>query len=408
MKKLIGRVGTFFRKASGQTESTIATGPNGSYAWPYPYDTLARLPELHPWHARCLDVISQAAVGIGYDVGADGDAPEELASKRAALEALTDQGFSAFMAFGLFTLDAVGVAYLEVVRNGGGEIDELYWVPPQYMWVGKNGGFVYRPDGSTTRRFADFGNREEGLNEVVQFRTPFLRDRHYGLPRWVAAVRAMYLDNNAVEYNSNFFANSAVPEMALIIEGGEMSEDAEEEVKNFLSREFKGKDNAHRTLYIPVPHSDVKVRFEKLNMEIRDMSFAKLRELNRDEIIAAHGVPPRILGVMSAGQLGGGGEVAGQILVFDQVTLSPRRQYMEKRLNKTVIADKELGEIRFHGIDATTGAEDADRLEKLVRSGIMTVDEARNEEGLEALDDNENDDVGKSIAALEKALGQIE
>jgi len=411
VKNLIGRVASFVYKASGQLDETSSTGPAGSYAWPYPYDTLAKLPELHPWHARCLDVISQTSVGLGYVVGADGDEPEELHRKRAVVEGLTEESFTSFCAFGQFTLDAVGMAYLEVVRNAVGEIAELYWIPPQYMWKAKDGGFVYRIGGHTDKRFTAFGRREDGVNEVVQLRIPCLADRHYGLPRWVAAVRAVHLDNNAIDYNSAFFANSAVPDMALIVEGGEFTPEVEEEVKNFLTREFKGPENAHRTLYIPVNDPNVKIRFEKLNERIVDMSFTRLRELNRDEIIGSHGVPPRILGIMSAGALGGGGEVAGQILVFNQTTLAPRRQYMAKRLNKTIFADLGLGEIVFIGIDATTGAEDAERLVKLVQASIMTRDEARAEQGLDALQDDDNDDddaVGKSLAALEKALGQID
>lgn len=408
MGKLIDRIVTFFSKASAQADN-VATGPDGSFAWPYPYDTLARLPELHPWHARCLEVIGQASVGIGYAVGADGDEPAELARKRAVLESLTADAFTSFCAFGQFTLDACGVAYLEVVRNKAGAIAELFWIPPQYMWVARDGGFVYRPDAGTTRRFADFGKRETGINEVVMLRIPFLRDRRYGLPRWVSSVRAIGLDNNAIDYNSNFFANSAIPDLVLIIEGGEFTPEVEEEVKNFLVREFKGVENSHRTLYIPVPDPNVKVRLEKLNMEVRDMAFARLRELNRDEIIAAHGVPPRILGVMAAGALGGGGEVGGQILVFDQVTLQPRRRYLEKVLNKTILADLALGEIAFDGIDATTGLEDAERLSKLIQAGIITVDEARGECGYDPLPaaspaDSGDDDVAKMVAALHRVL----
>jgi len=400
---LIKRVGAWVQKASAQTDGA-AVGPAGGHAWPYPYDTLAQLPELHPWHARCLEVIGTASVGIGYDLEGDDEGRD-----RDVLEALTEDSFSAFCAFGIFTLGAAGNAYLEVVRNAKNEIAELYWVPPQHIWVDKNGGFIYRVDGATGSHLAPFGAPDRGdEHEVVHLKTPFLRHRHYGLPRWVAIVRAIQLDNNAVDYNSNFFANSARPDFAIIIEGGEFTPEVEQQVANFLTNNFKGVANSHRTIYIPVPDPNVNVRFEKLSAEIREASFTRLRDCNRDEIIAAHGVPPRILGVMSAGQLGGGGEVAGQILVFDQVTLQPLREKLAKTLNKTIIADLGLPPISFQRIDATTGAEDAETLAKLVGAGIITPDEARGRAGYEPADDSperENDNDGRGpVAALAKAL----
>jgi PBSX family phage portal protein len=407
MRGLISTVKTFIAKMSAQQDANSTSGPDGSYGWPYPYDTLAQLPELHPWHARCLEVNAMASVGIGFDIDGDDDN-----TQRERLEALTEDSFSAFCAFIEFSHGATGLAYIEVVRNGEGDIVELFLIPPQHMWFAKDGGFVYRVAGATSKRFAAFGDKAAvaaGLHEVIVVRTPFLRDRRYGLPRWVASVRAISLDNSAIDYNTNFFANSAIPAGILFVEGGEFTPEVEAEVAAFFSSNVKGVDNAHRTLYIPISDPNVKVRFEKVEREIRDAAFTKLRELNRDEIIGVHGVPPRILGIMSAGSLGGGGEVSGQILVYDQVTLQPRRELLAKVLNKTIIADMGLGKLTFRTIDATTSAEDATRVAALVGAGILTTAEARDELGYEGdvPDAPAGDDpLAKSLAALEKALAE--
>ena len=404
----IAKAQTFLvQKQSQQLDAAPVGGPVGAIGWPYAYDALARLPELHPWHARCLEIVAAASVGCGYDVLTDDEDLEKRT--RAALEDLVgDVAFTAFAAFLAYADAATGNAYIEVARNAGGQIAELFWMPPQFVWHAKSGGFIYRAKGCSPQTFAAFGDREAGLHEVIALRTPFLRDRRYGLPKWISAMRAIALDNNAIDHNAAFFANSAIPALAIIVEGGEFTPEVELAVKNFLTNEFKGVDNAHRTLYLPLPDLGVTVRFEKLGQETKDGSFHLLRMDNRDEIIGAHGVPPRLLGIMSAGSLGGGGEVGGQILVFDQVTLQPVREKVAKTLNRTVIRELGLAEIAFKRIDATTAVEDADRIVKLLAGGVIDTNEARAEAGYQPAENapaGDNDEaIGKSLAALEKAL----
>ena len=424
MNNTIGKAQVFLvQKETQQTDAPRTGGPVGSIAWPYAYDALARLPELHPWHARCLEIVAAASVGIGYDVLTDGDELERRT--RDTLEGLVGgTSFTAWCALLAYSDAATGNAYIEVGRNGKGDIAELFWMPPHFVWHTKKGGFIYRAAGASPDAFSAFGDRQGNQNEVIHIRTPFLRDRRYGLPRWISAIRAITLDNNAIDYNASFFANGAIPDLAIIVEGGEFTPEVELAVKDFLTNEFKGVANSHRTLYLPLPDLNVKVRFEKLNQETKDGSFHLLRMDNRDEIIGAHGVPPRLLGIMSAGALGGGGEVGGQILVFDQTTLQPRREKFAKTINQTIIKDMGLAEIAFRRIDATTAVEDAERVIKLFGGGVIDEGEARAEAGYEPRDEapssdsggsgddpragsgQADDEVGKSLAVLEKALSE--
>ena len=63
-------------------------------------------------------------------------------------------------------------------------------------------------------------------------------------------------------------------------------------------------ENAGRIIMLEDERDRVKIRFEKLNLEVKDLKIAKALEHFRDVVVAAHGVPPRILGIVTPGQLG--------------------------------------------------------------------------------------------------------
>ena len=132
---------------------------------------------------------------------------------------------------------------------------------------------------------------------------------------------------------------------------------------------------------------DGSIEIERLTADVKDGDFLKLIDATRDRIPVAHGTPPRILGIMSAGQLGGGGEVSGQLFMFEHLTLKPKRRRMLDQLRPIL---KELGlkpgnpegvlgdgEVAFRPLDLTPPSDDAEDLPGLVNANIITADEAR-------------------------------
>ncbi|HRY83110.1 MAG TPA: phage portal protein, partial [Candidatus Cloacimonadota bacterium] len=141
----------------------------------------------------------------------------------------------------------------------------------------------------------------------------------------------------------NFFKNNAIPDFAIITEGGVLSPAVEQNIQRFLRNKFQGWENAHKTLYLPVPEG-MKVKFEKLQAEgLKDMQFQELKNSGIAEIIACHGVPPRLLGIQTPGKLGGGGETSGEMEIFYRTRIKPLQNvfggqldaFFSKRLGKT-------------------------------------------------------------------------
>ena len=66
-----------------------------------------------------------------------------------------------------------------------------------------------------------------------------------------------------------------------------------------------GVKNAGRVLLMEDENDRVEIKFEKLNLDVKDLMTTKPFEFFRDVTVASHGVPPRMLGIVTAGQLGG-------------------------------------------------------------------------------------------------------
>jgi hypothetical protein len=199
--------------------------------------------------------------------------------------------------------------------------------------------------------------------------------RYYGEPDYLAVFMQITLEQKINNYNNAFFDNGGKPDMAIIFEGSEPSDEQLASFRSFFETSFKGTANAHKTLIISSqaePGTDApKIKIEKLN-EIEDMSFKTLKDTNRDEIIASHGVPPRLVGIVSSGQLGGGGELTGQLHTFNETVIKPKQHHIESFFKKTGC------NVKLKPLDITDFKDDADVVTGLVSLGIITPQEAKN------------------------------
>ena len=112
-------------------------------------------------------------------------------------------------------------------------------------------------------------------------------------------------------------------------------------------------------LKIEYENKDVDIEFKRITAEVEKMSFGDLLNADRDEIISANGVPPRVMGISTPGKLGGGTEVKDELKLFKEITVRPKQKLKEDRINNTVLA--ESGDrIKFNEIDIAPVAATAE------------------------------------------------
>ena len=328
-----------------------STHDGKAIAWPFDPNSLYQLYKSSSEHGRCCQIKAECACGIGV-VNADEWKP--FMPRRF--------GAASFFARLELDLEAYGNAFVEVIRAGG-RVVGLDFLPARTMYARRDGGFVqwiYEVDGAFVE--VDFSERE-----VLHLRVPCTAGLHYSLPSWISGTGMVELVYAATEYNSAFFRNRSVPDYAVVTKGGQLSEASKETIKTFFREEFSGASNAHRAIYIPAG-SGTEVDFKKLTEDRKDGDFLALLDAGRERIITAHGVPPRMVGIMSAGQLGGGSEASVQAEIFETMTLAPCRRRMveqvEELCDEIGIQPPEFLPLR---LESVSGAKPQDGVHDVVR-----------------------------------------
>lgn len=347
-----------------------ATGVDGEFLWPIAPRALATLYRASAEHSRAIVLKAQTAFGGGL-----------IGKEAARLDALCDQGAAEMFVALAVDLETYGNAFMQVIRTSQRRIAGLRRLPAVTM-ARYRAGFLQRdplPNGDTRKiTFTP--------DEIIHLRVPCPMGGRYAQPEWIGAEGMLELARAAVAYNAKFFSNNAIPEHAVIFKGTAPSQAQKEAIAAFFRHEYKGFENGHRTLLLHLGE-DAEVEFKQLTADVKDGDFLKLIDAARDRIPVAHGVPPRMLGIVTSGQLGGGGEVSGQLFTFELLTLRPKRRGMLNQLRPVLTelglkpGDPEDGladdQIAFRPLDLTPPGEDAGNLPDLVTSGILTPEEAR-------------------------------
>ncbi len=361
-------------------ESYPAEGQGFASGLVYPPLSLAQILSLtysNAFHTQCIALKADMAVGLDYV------APKPV--EKFLEDASGDDPFLELLQKVVFDWECMGNGYLEVARSRKGQIGELYHVHAQTVFADTSqnrlAGFVQEVDGSV--KFSAFGACN-GQNELFQFKRYTPLSTWYGLPEWVAALEALRLDQEKKSFYAAFFRNFAVPSLAVVLTGAEFDEATEATIREGF-KQVKGVDNAHKTMLLSVPFEGAKITFEKLMVDLKDLPFEKLSQSTREEILAAHGVPPRLVGIVTAGSLGGGGEMEGQMLSFVEMKVKPRMAYVQNRI-KRLLRDQGLPEeFTLKGITPSIPKEQAEA-KNMRQQERAAVEAAATEEILKSLE----------------------
>lgn len=185
-------------------------------------------------------------------------------------------------------LSLAGKSYWEIVLAGG-KPKHLYTVRPDWLKpipdkVTFISGYEFKPPGQT--------GKPQVLQpeEILSFSYIDPEDPYGGLSPLQAAWRTIETESAAVTWNKALFDNSAIPGGVLKIPTQGLSKVQKEKLKEEVDRNFAG-GNKFRTMVLWG-----NMEWAKMSLDAREMDFAKLRQLDKFEICAIHGVPPQVVG----------------------------------------------------------------------------------------------------------------
>jgi HK97 family phage portal protein len=188
-----------------------------------------------------------------------------------------------------------GNAYVQVLRDAGGGVAELYALRPERVSVEVDAGgwpvaYRYKVGERVTRLHA-----EPVRPEVVHLRGFHPADDHYGLGCLGAAAGAVAIHNAATRWNKALLDNAARPSGAVIYDPGDGSTLSPEQfgrLRGEMDASFSGAGNAGRPMLL-----EGGLKWQALGLSPADMDFAGLKAAAARDIALAFGVPPMLIGL---------------------------------------------------------------------------------------------------------------
>jgi len=284
------------------------------------------------WVARCIDVIagnqSRLPIILRKDNSPDGEIlSDKKMAKSSLLEVLNTKsniGENSFIfRYRLSAQLLLGTrgAFIEKVRGRDGGIIGLNLLPPQSTapipdakkFV--SGYEVLLPQG------AKMVLRPE---DVVWIRRPHPLDPYLSMTPMESAGVAIEIENFAKLYNRNFLINDGRPGGLLVIRGM-----LDEEDKDELRNRFRG--NLSRAGQTTVLAADDGAEYVDVGASPRDAAYIQMRQITKEEILAAFGVPESVIGNASGRTFSNAAE---EIRVFWTETMLPHLEPIARALDE--------------------------------------------------------------------------
>ena len=281
------------------------------------------------WVARCIDAIAGNQARLPMVLKKENSPQGEILSGSRnellhILNSKSNDGENSFIfryrLSSQLLMSTRGV-FIEKVRGRSGKIIALHLLPPQYTSP--------IPDPKTF--VSGYEVRMPGSNEptiikpddVIWVRRPHPLDPYLSLTPMESAGIAIEIENLAKVYNRNYLLNDGRPGGLLVIRGEVDDEDKEE-----IRSRFRG--NMSRVGGTTVLSSEDGVDYIDTSSNPRDAAYIQMRQITKEEILAAFGVPESVIGNASGRTFSNASE---EIRVFWMETMLPHLEPISRALD---------------------------------------------------------------------------
>lgn len=205
-----------------------------------------------------------------------------------------------------------GNAYCELITNRMGDLLQIKHAPAIYTRRGVNDGeFFWTP---LFNQFQTF------LNPVLQIKQPDINQEIYGVPEYLGALHSLALNHSATLFRIRYYKNGSHAGFILFMSGTITDKDADQ-IQQELQNS-KGRNN-FKNLFLHSPNGkkgDVQL-IPITEVGAKD-EFINIKNVTRDDILAAHRVPPQLLGMVPPNG-SGFGDVSKATSAFYQLEIEP-------------------------------------------------------------------------------------
>jgi HK97 family phage portal protein len=266
-------------------------------------------------------------------------------------------------------------AFVEVVKDRLDNVVGLYLLPPNWTFP------IPDPKNFVAGYSVQVPNTKERIvkpDDVVWVRIPHPTDPYRGQSPLEACGLAIDIDYYSRIYNRNFMVNDGRPGGILMVQG-ELDDDAAEEIRRrFLGNTGSALGGAGRMTIMEAEQA----KWIDTSMAQRDAQYTETKQLAKEEILMAFGVPESVIGNASERTFA---NADTELEVFWRETMLPHLMLVERAFDR--LDGSEDLTVKFNLEDVAILSRDereraAFHLEEL-KFGAISIDEYRYKTGRE-------------------------
>jgi PBSX family phage portal protein len=213
------------------------------------------------------------------------------------------------MEFSRFIQDFLifGNAYLELRRNRLGKLLTLSTPLAKYVRRGvEDGQFFYLPQWGVEHEFP--------RDSMFHLLEPDINQDIYGLPQYLSALNSAFLNEAATLFRRRYYANGSHAGFILYLTDPAQSQQDIDDIREAL-KDSKGVGN-FKNLFIYSPNGTKDgIQLKPVGEVAAKDEFLNVKNTTRDDQLAAHRIPPQLLGIIPENSAGFG-DVEKAALIF--------------------------------------------------------------------------------------------
>jgi len=279
-------------------------------------------------------------------------------------------------------LMVAGNSYILKERTRAGKVAAVYHLRPDRVRIigGDHGaeGYIYEVSG------VDYSIPRE---DICHLALPNPGGDLYGLAPLQVLARTVNLDLNMTDFAKVYFQNAGVPSGLLKLKRRLNTQEEASTIRSRWRSQFGGRNNFHRIAildedadYVPMANSP------------KDMALPELHDLTESRICAVFGVPAILVGANVGLQRSTYSNYREARMAFHSETLEPMVSRILRHVNRNMFDEYPGNEtLTVDWAEMRSGLDDREamtsRVTGLFAGGILTLNEARGQLGLEAVTD---------------------
>jgi len=394
-----------FQKRDGDSkqiseESTKWLNQHNLVSRSYQASSFIQLRDRCPILGAVIDCIANDVSSTGWNLLLKGGVKQSDKTdvERKELEAFlknpnNEDSLKELIASLIVDMQTVGDFSIEIARNNVGKVGKIFHVPAHTVYRDRNmEKFAQRRNNKTVwfKKFGEAqnissktgeeltGKGKDTANELIFKKLYNPQSDFYGRSPMLSAIGAISASIAIEEYNLYFFENRGIPALAILL-SGEWEKDSVRKLSNYMSKEMRGNENAHRMMTMQIPEGS-KVDFEKLDDRTKEGSFKVYSESLDDKILGVYKVPRCKVSIQRVGKISGT-DTAESLRNYNDSVVEPLQNIIEDIFNEkllpAVLGRDTSFNFMLNNMHIDDFASKAETHIKLVANGCETPNEVR-------------------------------